>query len=241
MIGYSEAMATDGKSGPRTIWLLIGQNIERIRKERRLSQDDAAAIVRRGGLPWSRQVVSGLEAGTRELDVGEFVLLCAAFSVTPGEVLHGAEDEWVEVLPRGDDTFVKWEVPGIGKYEIPTTSLGRTMPIGDIRALLAGDRKAREINRKWAEYRQRKDDTVAAVGLAVSASREAEMHAAARLGIDPVDVVKRAHKLWGRSLTEERDNRVARRTDPETSARSLQALRGWITRQLLDELVSREV
>jgi hypothetical protein len=59
---------------------------------------------------------------------------------------------------------------------------------------------------------------------------------AQRLSVKPFDVSLTAHKLWGHSLSEERDRRVAESAPKKATARSIQALRGHITRSLIEEL-----
>jgi hypothetical protein len=56
------------------------------------------------------------------------------------------------------------------------------------------------------------------------------------LGIEPADVVAAAVKRWGRSLTEERDDRVRALVDADTPQRTVQARRGRVTRELHKEL-----
>ena len=70
----------------------------------------------------------------------------------------------------------------------------------------------------------------------LEAQCDAEQKAARQLNISPYDIVKLAHNLWGRSLTDERDARVMKKADADASARSLQAHRGHVTRVLLTDL-----
>lgn len=67
---------------------------------------------------------------------------------------------------------------------------------------------------------------------------EAEAKAARRLGdpVGPLQVVVWGRDLWGRRLSAERDRRVAQRADEDTTPRRLQALRGHVTRELIEEL-----
>jgi hypothetical protein len=60
-----------------------------------------------------------------------------------------------------------------------------------------------------------------------------EVHAAGRLGIDPVEVYRLAVKLWQHGLDEERESRLAERGTPMVSKT---AHRGHVTRELLEEL-----
>ena len=63
-----------------------------------------------------------------------------------------------------------------------------------------------------------------------------EVKAGQRLGVDPEEVRRAAGALWERSLAEERDARLKAQAPEGAPARTIQALRGHITRSLLREL-----
>jgi hypothetical protein len=65
---------------------------------------------------------------------------------------------------------------------------------------------------------------------------DAEQKAARRLRTFPLAVAVAARRRWRRSFTEERDHRVTAQAQPDATPRTLQALRGHVTRALLDEL-----
>jgi hypothetical protein len=65
---------------------------------------------------------------------------------------------------------------------------------------------------------------------------EAEKKAAAVLGLDSRRVAVLSLKLWGHSLTAEREARFAKQEPKATGAGSLRTLRGHITRGLTAEL-----
>jgi transcriptional regulator with XRE-family HTH domain len=72
---------------------LIGAVVQRVRSERRWSQEDLAGYLRAVGLPWIRQQVTDLERGRRQdLTLGEVLLLAEALGVRPADLLpeHGA-------------------------------------------------------------------------------------------------------------------------------------------------------
>jgi hypothetical protein len=72
---------------------------------------------------------------------------------------------------------------------------------------------------------------------AIAASKgDAERKAADKLSVDPLVLAVGAAKLWGRSLTAERDRRISDRAADVVSPRTRQALRGHTTRELLTEL-----
>jgi hypothetical protein len=64
------------------------------------------------------------------------------------------------------------------------------------------------------------------------------------LGVSPETLVEVAHRLWGRSLTAHRDRLVKLRVepllkaDPTDGPRRVQAIRGYATRDLMEELRS---
>jgi transcriptional regulator with XRE-family HTH domain len=65
---------------------------------------------------------------------------------------------------------------------------------------------------------------------------EAERKAARRLpGVSPEDVLRAAVNRWGRGLADERDQRIGPRAET-LGRRSLQAVRGRVTRGLVSEL-----
>ena len=76
---------------------------------------------------------------------------------------------------------------------------------------------------------------VAATALTAAAG-EAERKAARVLGVSPVTIAAASFRSWGRSLTEEREARLAEKGTGDASPRVLQAQRGHVTRALLSEL-----
>lgn len=68
------------------------------------------------------------------------------------------------------------------------------------------------------------------------AAGDAERIAARRLGVPFAVVVAASLATWGHGLTEERDTRATQRAGPGAQARSAQAARGHVTRELYSEL-----
>jgi len=96
---------------------------------------------------------------------------------------------------------------------------------------------ARTPPRTWADLGER-DSFWRRLGL--DAANEAERKAASVLGVPALAVALAAHRRWEWSLTAEREHRLAGRFPGlgvvEISPRKLQAVRGHLTRELLDEL-----
>lgn len=70
------------------------------------------------------------------------------------------------------------------------------------------------------------------------AAGEAEEKAGRRLGEHSIVVAALSHALWGWTLSDERDRRVSERADAGDDPARLRALRGRVTRQLVDELAA---
>jgi len=86
-----------GPSGRR-----VADNLESIREQRRLSQDELAALTGRLGRPMTRQIVSKTEIGDRRVDVDDLVAFAVALDTTPNRLLLTAgaiEGETVELVP----------------------------------------------------------------------------------------------------------------------------------------------
>ncbi len=186
---------------------VIGRNVRDHREGQGLTQDALTRALRSGGLTWTRSTLAKVERGERPVTVEELVVLSVVTGVPVPDLVGG--DDRVELAP---DTFPTGdEVASVLAGQVassdPRTVPGWGMTPDEISAV----------------------DNAAAVG-------EPEVHAAQRLGVDAIEVVRAARRLWGRTLAAERDSRVAGRIEPDADARSRQAVRGHITRGLLAEL-----
>ncbi|WP_165938572.1 helix-turn-helix domain-containing protein [Parafrankia sp. BMG5.11] len=196
-----------------TVGQVVGENLRRIREDRKLTQHEAALACRGSGLPWTRVRVAAMERGAREtVDMGTLRLLADAFGVEVAEFFAGDGD--VVLSPRAQQSRSglraslrgESESPGIGARD---------------RVLVAPD--------KSAPVRPRVHGRVIPV--------EADDALAKRLGVGLKDVLRAADRLWGHTLTEERDARVAALGDLEPGER--QAHRGHITRELAQQIEQR--
>lgn len=107
------------------------------------------------------------------------------------------------------------------------------LSLSDVRALLSGNKEGADIRRRIHKARQAKYKRPM---LAVNG--EAEQKAARNLGVTSQAIADAAYDLWSQSLTEERDARLEEEGSHLHSQRSLQALRGHITRRLVREIES---
>ncbi len=199
-----------------TIPALVGRRVRELREETGRSQDQLADAARRAGLDWTRASVASLETGRRGLSAEEFLLLPLALRFlderdhTLAELLEGA---YKIARPTGGTavtSFLRSLVNG-----------GDTAAVGAVHRQIAGGVGIRASIERGVDY---------------MAAREAERHIARALKVTPEQVVRASWERWRHGLTEERETRVAKRAGENPSPRSLQAIRGHVTRELIDEL-----
>lgn len=231
---------------------------ERIRELRRLyggrTQEDVATAARDSGLrDWTRGTVAAIENGHREVTAGELLalpmVLTRAFgkNVPLRELLQVESLELIPGLvlfPAGVDRLLKGRIP---RPDVTKTATGSAHSRAGATSRTEG------VKSESPEIEIRRDATVAPATIEVTtafpqaevrvvpleesgANREAEQKVAKRLGVDPIDLARLAHRTWGHGFSEERDRRVADRVSGDTSPRSKQAHRGHVTRQLTTEL-----
>lgn len=223
----------------------VGHAVAMRRLERGLSQDDLASQIRNFGLNWTRATVASLEIGRRrdptlrELCVLSLVLYSDIVSLLP------TGDTWVEVTPS-----FELRAHALVDVVVGARTMNELHPGEDHRG---GRRRAPGTKGSWeAEVADRiglireqiiriwpGPDSPAYRAIITSAweeSRSEAVQGAARsLGVDAGVLGVAAHKLWGRGFLAERERRVKERAG-RVSRQGLRALRGHVTRQLLEEI-----
>jgi transcriptional regulator with XRE-family HTH domain len=223
---------------------VIGRELRTLREAGGVRQEQLAAEARRFGLPWTRATVAAIELGRRQLFVGELLLL-------PLLLGHGGAGWGYDLADFVPDDARPVLIAG-----------GAIAPARVVRQLLAnpqgvataqietpkppsgGALRLRELRlpRHWlldvlAVTRIEDVPEPVWIEVALEAAGDAESKASAALGVPAFALALAARRQWGRSLTNERDERVGRQTESDdVEARSLQARRGHITRALLHEL-----
>jgi transcriptional regulator with XRE-family HTH domain len=231
---------------------VVGERLRAIREERGLRQDDIAHGARGVGFRWTRAAVAKLEAGQRRLSATEFLFLAHMINVVlpnapqdrPKTVIELAdllpEDGWVIVNKEnrirahalrmflrgqlGDVLITDLDIP-----EIRHEEARRTQPVVQMHRALA---KPEPIKRAvWPDAPE-----VDVFKARREAAGEAEQKAARRLGVPPFAIALEARRRWRCSLSAERDRRVTAEARETDDRRTLQAVRGHVTRSLLAEL-----
>jgi hypothetical protein len=213
---------------PRDLAAALGKQLQAFREEHALRQDEVALAARKAGLPWTRIVVRALETGRRELSIDEFARL-------PSVLRH---------LGAGEARSARLE------SETDKVAL-HVEPLPLIQRALEDPAKRRLWDSEWERLRQLLGPAPSGAGAGTaaaiaenqavfaSAGGDLEQKVARRARLHPLVVARAAYRLWGRSLTEERDARLAGQTAGPIAPRALQGARGHVTRALVAELEPR--
>lgn len=233
----------------------VGARLRELRAEKPwiARQEDVARRMREavGFGNWTRATVAAVETGKRDVSLEELVGLTYACAVPIHEWFAG--DGLVALAPLGavthrglrrmfgadepEDPRMDWFIPDVVTNYEPMKQrhqawerehedeLTEALSYG----ILAG---------VWRDHTPVKDPRQAIL----DSEGDAEQKAAdslSRRGVDvkPLEVSLVAHALWGQGLTAEREERVADLAEPDASPRSIQAVRGHVTRGLLAEVI----
>jgi DNA-binding XRE family transcriptional regulator len=225
-----------------TVDQAIGQRLRELRDEHGLRQDQVARAARQVGLGWTQSTVAAIERGNRALSLGEWFLLPTVIGFAGG--ITGYWPKLAELLPASGRVALSAETTAdvdvllaelAGQLDHDSRTLG-DYDTPFIRQLNEGTRRwlakvKRELLPLWPGM------TLGGAQDAQEAARgDAERKAARKLGVDAMNLSVAAHGRYGRSFTEERDARVAEQAPAGAAPRSLQALRGHVTRAMLAEL-----
>jgi DNA-binding XRE family transcriptional regulator len=220
----------------------IGQRLREVRLELGLRQDQVATAARLVGLSWTQSTVAAIERGNRALSLGEWFLLPMVMGSANGGT--ASYPTLAELLPNSgmvalsDETnanvdVLRAELAGqlgddsrhpFGDYDTPVARRleeGTRRFVATVKELLPFWPGMTARNYKSAQQAARSD---------------AERKAARKVGVDALKLSVAAHGRYGRSFTAERDARVAEQAPADAAPRSLQALRGHVTRVMLAEL-----
>jgi transcriptional regulator with XRE-family HTH domain len=246
-----------------TIAQLIGRRLRHQREEAGLRQEDVAQMAGRFGFKWGRSSVAALEGGTRKLTIEELVMLPVILGEVGLPVDRLIQDTDVIAV---NDGFALWgrsfrrqllnrnERSALHKAEAAHVKEFEDVVFAEIPApdepyigdYLNPDERLRNARFYLDRYAYvllgmalwpQLDDVQARKAVARSVHpAEADRKVAAKIDADPLIVSLMAEALWGRSLVEERDARAESR-GARHDARGLQGARGYVTRELTQELL----
>ncbi len=193
----------------RTLEQAIGGELKRLREASGVRQDTIAYVAQKFYFNWTQATVAAIEAGRRSLSFAEFGFLPKICQ--EAGIDPGVLGRVVDVFPNTSEQVIV--APGL------------EMPLRIVRSLYGSEEEQGAAGR----YAFREKHHVAT---------EAERKAAHVLGVPPDVVLRAAVDRWGCGLGDERDRRIGPRAET-LSPRSLQAVRGRITRKLVSELRPR--
>jgi transcriptional regulator with XRE-family HTH domain len=246
------------KRAPATpFWTFIGTRLRTLREQYGARQDEVATAARQWGLQWTRATVAAIEIGRRQLSVQEFLLLPYVLKESQPITVTAAEHEefYMELADFFSDD-------GDGWIELTreTSALPQTL-----RDILQGHAWDSLFFIDTPRYRQEQAFRAGAMAMAprwlaeqkaiweqvwpgarlsiseqnrilIESERDTEQKAAYKLRVPAFAIAVASRKLWGCSLTDERDRCVAEQTTSEATPRTVQAIRGHVTRSLLTEI-----
>jgi transcriptional regulator with XRE-family HTH domain len=192
---------------------VVAENLRRLREDAGFRQDDLARRSRVVGLDWTASTVAAVETSRRAVGLDEALLLAIVLECKVAELFEGDVDVRMGTRAQVHLSTARQLVQGYGGDDVANfTTPNRSSADGtDLIGIW---------RRIWPSMKVGDIERVEN-----GAAGEAERKAARKLGIDPIDVSVAAHRLWGQSLTEERDAQVSPESSPAT--------RGHITRALL--------
>jgi hypothetical protein len=207
---------------------VLAGNLRRLRQEAERELDDITRVASGMGLDWPLTWLTAVEKGTRAPTAEQLlalpVVLSAAFGqrVTLADLLAGEAPILLGMAAPVPARHLRDLVAG------EPTRRPFTIPVHDpapeVSAAARAAERMREIRRAGLG-----NVDIRALGRAEAGAGDAETKLARKLGVDPIRVIAAAASLWGRSLTEERDARVATGEGAVTT----------ITRKLTTELTIR--
>jgi transcriptional regulator with XRE-family HTH domain len=200
----------------QSVGAVVGENLQRLRERARLTQHELTRLLVRRGAQWHRSKIAAIEAGERpNLSFADVLVLANALNIELAELYEGdgevALTDYITLSrPMVRDIIRGMHVVGRSDEWDPETRRDELIGLARMRA----DDDARKV--------------------ASVLATEADRALAHRLNVPARAVVDIATELWNRTLTDERDFRVAERGDLEVGER--QAYRGHITRALSQQI-----
>ncbi len=218
---------------------LIAENLRRLRTDAGVGVEQVVRAAQVHGLDWTASWLSGVERGSRGLTAEQLLAMpvvladALGFRVTLTDLIAGeAPVLLVTDVPIGRSSRSRASVPAGYLRDLvtgqpvprPFSSAPASGPVPEVSPAQRAAEQVREIRRAGLG-----DVDIRALGRAQAGAGEAESRLARRLAVAPVVVAAAAASLWGRSLTEERDARVAAGEGPSAT----------VSRRLTADLTAR--
>jgi hypothetical protein len=217
---------------------LLAENLRRLRTDAGVGVDQVVRAAQGHGLDWTATWFAAVERGSRGLTAEQLLALPVVLSDALGHRVTLAD------LIAGEAPVLLVPDPPVGRASLARASV----PAGYLRDLVTGQPVPRPFSnpppgavsevspaQRAAEEAQAirragfGDMDIRALSRAQAGAGDVESRLAKRLVVPTIVVVAGAASLWGRSLTEERDARVAAGDGPAAT----------VSRKLTGELTAR--
>lgn len=205
---------TPDVAGKETVGAVVGENLQRLREQARLTQYEAAHLLARRGAQWHRSKIAAIEAGERPtVAIADVLLLAHTFNVELAELFEGDGDVELNQLVTLSRAMIRDIIRGMASLEgskdwDPETRRDELLHLARIRTAGEGTRFG---------------------------AKEADQKLARRLDVPVRAVTEIALELWGKTLTDERDERLDELLG-ELPLSERPARRGHITRELSQQI-----
>lgn len=216
----------------------LGANLRKLRRGWNCSADQLATRARQYGLGWSRSTVSKIESGSRPLSARELLALVWFLDDLARQhhelTLTETGTPWFPHVPFTIEDLLPTACRMTGALSLDRHSFRELLhgvPADEDQELRPGVATASVEAKGVSE--------VVPVTEAAGYT-EAEQRAARRLGIGVAELSNLAHSIWApHGFVEEREWRVSQLDVDRSAARTMQAVRGQVTRALLAEIERR--
>jgi hypothetical protein len=204
---------------PVPVRALIAENLRRLRTDAGTALEQVVRAAQGHGLDWTSNWLASVERGSRGLTAEQLLAMpvvladALGFRVTLADLVAGdAPVLLVTEVPVGRSARSRASVPAgylrdlVTGQPVPRPFSGASASgaVPEVSPAQRAAEQVREIRRAGLG-----DVDIRALGRAQAGSGDAETRLARRLAVPPVVVAAAAASLWGRSLTDERDARVA--------------------------------
>ena len=239
---------------PATIDVVVGTNIRTARESAGLTMEDFVDALRVWGIAWSSVTLGTIEHGKRQLRVNELVGVCAVLQIPPADLVATTEIQvhhggvWVhpdayrialEGRP-GDIPFSDQQqqsnFPSHAKDGTPFRWAGNNADLEMI-GYMDTDALPDEFYERWCPSLKPNNGSTAPP-LHAESQQEATRNAAESLGIGLLETAGMAREVWGRSIREERQERLQELSDKKMNSGARATKAGHITRAMIKELLT---
>jgi len=223
---------------------LLAANLKRLRLEGSATPDDVARAARSHGLEWTASWVGSVERGQKQLTAEQLVALPFVLTdvlghrVSLADLLH--TDEPVLLTrpaasrpPPVSAAYLHEVLTSAGyRRHFNAPGVPATPPDPAASATQRAAAKMREIGRAGLG-----NVDVRALAKAEAGATDVEEKLARKLGVAPIVVIAASAALWGRSLTEERNDRLS--PDPYAESETPGPKPAAVMRKLTAEIAAR--